>query len=374
MKNIKTLFALLALAYVSVGYDSCNQGAKSTEIKTINIGAILPLTGDAAFAGVPVKNSILLKLNEFNKNSENKIEVIFEDSKGSVKESVSALEKLNSQGVKIVLGPVTSGEVLGAAPVAEKNKIILFSPSASAQGITNAGDYIFRNELSDLLGATAQAQLAMNKLKWKKISILYTDNDYGVGVKSAFEDEFKKLGGEIETSISFKGGTTDFRTQILKLKSFQSDALFIIAQSEYPAIINQLVENKFSEKIYATPIFEDPSFIKMIGKNNSEGIIYTYYGTFNLNSKSNSAEAFINKYRSAYHTDPTYYAALGYDNVSILVEALDKSGFDINKAKDQLYSIRNFNGVTGEITFDKNGDVSKPVILKIVKNGAFTTY
>ena len=374
MKNIRLIFAFSAILIAFIGCKDFNQKQSNKGTKSIKIGAILPLTGGAAFVGVPIKNAIQLKVDEYNKKALTNVVVVFEDSKADIKEAVSALEKLNSQGIKVILGPVTSGEVLGAAPVAEKNKIVLFSPSASAQNISHAGDYIFRNELSDQQGATIQAQLALNKLKWKKISILYINNDYGVGVKDSFESEFKKLGGSIVTAISFKVGETDFKTPILKIKSQESDAIFIVAQVEYPLIIKQLIENNITSKIYATPIFEDKAFIDQIGNKQSEGIIYTYYGTFSLKTDDSISKSFISKYKSKYNIDPTYYAALGYDNISILIEALKNTGFDVGKAKQGLYSIKNYKGVTGEISFDKNGDVSKPVILKIVKNGIFADY
>lgn len=366
------LITIIAVTVI-VGYQSWkNNIPKRSDI--VKIGAILPLTGGAAFVGIPIKDAILLKINKFNEESETKVEIIFEDSKADIKEAVSAFEKLKSQGIKVVFGPVTSGEVLATAPIAEKNQIILLSPSASSQSITNAGDYIFRNELSDQLGSTIQAQLAINRLNWKKIAVIYTDNDYGFGVKNSFENEFKKLGGEITNSVSFKGGTTDFKTQILKIKSFKQDAIFVVAQNEYPIIIRQFIENKVHDKIYATPIFEDPSFIKSIGKENSDGVIYTYYGSFDLDTKDNASKIFISDYMKKYNIMPTYYAALGYDSASILIEALVNVNFYIKSLKNSLYEIKNFKGVTGDITFDNNGDVLKPVILKTVKNGMFVIY
>jgi branched-chain amino acid transport system substrate-binding protein len=364
---------ILLVAALLVSIIGCNPNRQKKN-ETIKIGAILPLTGGAAFVGVPIKNAIQLKVDEFNITSPNKIEVIFEDSKADVKEAVSALEKLRLQGIKVVLGPATSGEVLGLASVAEKNKIVLLSPSASAKNISNAGDYIFRNELSDDLGATIQAQLAYNKLQWRKVSILYTENDYGTGVKDAFETEFKKLGGEVLNEIAFKGGTADFKTHILRLKSLKSEAVFVIAQAEYPLIVRQFVENDFSTNIYATPVFEDQSFIDQIGKDFANGIIYTYYGSFNINSDDNIISDFVSAYKYRYQSNPSYYAALGYDNICIMIEALTSSNFDVNKVKSNLYLIQNFNGVTGNISFDKNGDVSKPVILKLVRDGKFTNY
>jgi branched-chain amino acid transport system substrate-binding protein len=129
-----------------------------------------------------------------------------------------------------------------------------------------------------------------------------------------------------------------------------------------------------SAKIYATPVFEDQSFIDQMGKTNADGIIYTYYGSFNLNSSDKTVTDFITSFKTRYQTDPSYYAALGYDNICIMIEALKNSNFDSYNVKSSLYSIQNFRGVTGEISFDKNGDVSKPVILKVVKNGEFSYY
>ena len=311
-----------------------------------------------------------LFLDDYNKNADKKVEVIFEDSQAKNHIGLSILQKFRAQNVNLILGPVTSGEVLSLASEAEKSKIVLFSPGASASSITSAGDYIFRNELSDYLGAKAQAQLAIDILNWKKIAILYTNNDYGVGVVKNFEEEFIQLGGEISTKVAFESESDDYRTQIATIKRSSADALFIVAQNEYPLIIQQVKENGIKTPIYATPIFEDVNFIKRLG-NLSEGIYYTYYGNFDVHSTKVICMSFVKRYETKYHESPSYYAALGYDNIGLMIEALKLANFDMSNVKDKLYSIKNYPGVTGEISFDKNGDVHKPVILKKVINGSF---
>jgi len=367
IKKIKTV--LLAMVVLPLVLCSCRN-----EKDEVKISAILPLTGSAAFAGVPIKNSYELFINEFNKQSDVKINIIYEDSQGGNNKAISAFQKLNSQGIKLILGPATSGETLAIAPLAERHKVVVFSPSASSSDITNAGDFIFRNELSDVYGAAEQARLAFGVLHWKNVGIMYIQNDYGVGVANAFEKKFKQLGGVITDSVAFAANTTDFRTQITRFRDQQLDAIFIIAQAEYPQIVRQIRENGLSFNLYATPVFEDNAFLEQIGTTFSEGVIYTFYGDFNLDDTDYTRKKFIENYRAKFDIVPSYYAALGYDNVSIAVEVLKKNNFKLENINKRFFEVQNFNGVTGNISFNENGDVIKPVILKTVKNGRFVSF
>lgn len=83
---------------------------------------------------------------------------------------------------------------------------------------------------------------------------------------------------------------------------------------------------------------------------------------------------FIKKFRGKYGVDPEYYAPIGYDAVKILALAIEKGGFRPEQIKNALYQIKDFPGLSGTTSFDENGDVIKPVILKTVKNGRFVRY
>ncbi|MDR0605588.1 MAG: penicillin-binding protein activator [Bacteroidales bacterium] len=368
----KIFITIGVIAVVAIGVVVWLNKDKKQEM--ITIGAILPLTGQVSFTGVPIKNSIELFINEFNSTSNTKVNVIYEDSQGDKNKAISAFQKLQLQGIKIIIGPVTSGEVLTVAPLAEKHQIVIFSPGSSASEITNFGEYVFRNELSDVYGAKEQARLAIDILHWKNVGVLYIQNDYGVGIANAFENEFKQRGGVIPISLAFASNTTDFRTHIMKYKNQQLNAIFIIAQAEYPQIVKQIRENDLRFNLYATPVFEDNTFLEQIGKANSEGIIYTYYGAFDLENTDRESKSFIENYQVQYKIAPSYYAALGYDNVSIVVEILKKNEFKFENINKEFYAGKNFKGITGNISFDKNGDVIKPVTLKIVKDGKFVKY
>ncbi|MCD6099653.1 MAG: ABC transporter substrate-binding protein, partial [Candidatus Marinimicrobia bacterium] len=204
----------IAVVVILVAVFFGTQTKKGPEV--IKIGAILPLTGGAGKYGEDAKLGIELAVEENNAKGGIKgklIKVIFEDDQSNPQQTVSAFRKLITvHGVPVIIGAMTSSSALAVAPIAEQNRVVLISPSASAPVLSDAGDFVFRNELSDAYGGVVQAELTWKKLRIKKVAIIYINNDYGVGVKDAFEKTFKKLGGEIVDSESFEPDAQDFRT------------------------------------------------------------------------------------------------------------------------------------------------------------------
>jgi branched-chain amino acid transport system substrate-binding protein len=120
----------------------------------------------------------------------------------------------------------------------------------------------------------------------------------------------------------------------------------------------------------STPVFEDREILEKAG-NAAEGVIYVYYGGFNSQGGSEEVKKFMEAFRKKYNREPGYYSALGYDAMNIVLQAIKNSGLKSDDIRNALYQIKDFPGVTGNTTFDSNGDVRKPVILKTVKNGEF---
>jgi branched-chain amino acid transport system substrate-binding protein len=189
------------------------------EPNEIRIGAILPLTGDAAVYGERLKEGIELSRYVFERQAINpRIDIHFEDSRLDPKEAVNAFYKLEQSNIKFIIGPYSSSEVLAVAPIAEKKRILVISPGASSPKITSAGDYIFRIVASDIYDGQVLAHYAEKNLKATSAGIVYINNDYGLGINEAFAKEFKSLNGNIMISLSFEPNNTDFRTYLLKLK------------------------------------------------------------------------------------------------------------------------------------------------------------
>ena len=99
-----------------------------------------------------------------------------------------------------------------------------------------------------------------------------------------------------------------------------------------------------------------------------------YYGTYDPDSADDQIKKFLNSYQKKFNVPPTYYSALAYDATNIICLSLKNANYDVTKVKDEIYKIKNFKGISGLTSLDKNGDVSKPVSLKVVKDGRFTFF
>lgn len=364
------IIVVLALAIVLI----VTQTKKEPGV--IKIGVIIPLTGSSAKYGEDIKRGYDLAVEEINEKggiTGRKIKLIYEDDEGKPEKAVAAAQKLiQKEKVIAILGALWSSPTLAVAPIAEKAKVILLSSGSSSPKITYAGDYIFRNEISDAYGAEQSAILYFNA-GFKKIAIIYVNNDYGIGVRDVTIQSYKKLGGEVTTAEAFEQDEKDFRTQLLKIKRTNPDAILIVSYKEAILILKQMKELGIKKQILGTPLFEDLEIIEKAGEL-AEGAIYTYYGTFDSKSEDKKIKEFVRKFKGKYGVEPEYYAPIGYDAVKILSLSIERGGLKPEQIKDALYHIKNFPGLSGTTSFDQNGDVEKPVILKIVRSGKFTRF
>lgn len=347
-------------------------GCAKKEEKEIKIGAIFALTGDAAMYGERAKRGVELALEEINKEDVRgrKINIVYEDSQGDSQKAVSAFQKLvELNKVKFIIGPLSSSEVLSIAPIAEKKKVIILTPTSSAPQITDAGDYIFRNCMSDLFDGAVLAEFVFKELQKKKAGIIYINNDFGIGLKESFKKRFSLLTGKIIIEESFERRDTDFRTQLSRIKAKNPDVLFLIGYAEMGQILKQAKELGLKSQIVSFSSFEQPDIIEVAG-DAAEGVYYTFQG-FDSESEEEVVKNFTAKYKQQYNEDPDIFAALSYDALKIYAEALKEGGFNVEDVKRDLYGIKDFVGVTGKTSFDKNGDVIKPIGIKMVKNGKF---
>jgi len=196
--NHKSSSALTIISILLASLMVFSFGCAKKEEKEIKIGVILPLTGDAAKYGQSAKKGMKLAVDEINNKggiNNQRVILIIEDSQGQVKNGVSAFNKLITiDKVPIVVGELLSSITLAIAPIANEKKIIVLSPASTAPKITEAGDYIFRNVASDIVEGQIMAEYAFNKLQYKKIAILYINNDYGDGLRNSFKQKIISLG------------------------------------------------------------------------------------------------------------------------------------------------------------------------------------
>lgn len=376
MKNKKhkilVLFLILQLCFF-LGFIAC----KNKNHQEIKIGAILPLTGDAAAWGEKGKKGIDLAVDQINEHGGidgKQLKVIYEDTQALPRLGVTAVTKLvNVDKVPVVIGDIVSATTLAAAPVAEKNQVVLLAPTASAPAITDAGDYIFRIWPSDLVEGKAMAKFAAEN-DYKEIGILYIQNDYGIGLKNAFSDTYTQMGGKVVADVAYKQDETDFRSHLSKLNSNNPKAIYLISYYKDAALaLKQASELGIQCQFLGATAVQDPKLIEIAGKA-AEGLIYAIPSGFDPENKSAIVRNFKEAYNKKYSEDPNFVAAHCYDAVNLIAHVMRKSGITSTLIMPELAKIMGFQGVTGEITFDENGDVIKPVDIKVIKNGNFEMY
>lgn len=360
--------AIVAIAAVIVAVVLLRQ-----EEGAVKIGAILVLTGPDAKAGQSARQGIEMAADEVNDAGGvrgKSIMVIYEDDQGLPKHAVAAANKLiDVNKVSAIVGPMWSSPTLAVAPIAEKSGTVLMSPTASSPKITEAGDYVFRTTYSDAFEGTKTAEYAYRKLGYRETSVLYINNDFGVGLKDVFSKRFRELGGEVASAEGYDPEARDFRSQLQKIKGSDADATYVVGYSEVGQVLKQARELGLRSSFISSIMFEILDVIRIAGEA-AEGVVYAYV-SYDPEMGDRIAKRFARSFEQRFGNRPDPEAAFSYDTVKILCSVMANVGFNPVDIRDGLYEVKGYQGVTGTTTFDENGDVVKPIGFKRVQGGSY---
>ena len=253
-KRTVALGLLAGLVSVVVGCgDDAGEGAP------YRIGVMESLTGTGETYGTVAYRAKIMAMDEINAAGGidgRRLELVVEDSKCSAQDAISAYNKLTDvDGVKIILGTSCSGAMLGVAPLAEADGVVLFSGLASNPDIADAGDYIFRTQISDI-----EVGIRTGNVLWadgiRTLATITEETDYAEGVRRTSVAQFEQNGGRVIAEERFASDTTDFRSQLTKLFNASPDALHVAPQSEFAAgtIVKQARELGYQGPIYGETI------------------------------------------------------------------------------------------------------------------------
>ena len=377
MRKAMILIGALVVFVVIIALSMRQKQTSSSEVLSVSIGVVGPLSGPGAIWGQWLKQGVDLAFADYGpalSNAHRQVKFVYEDSEGMPAKAVNAVQKLIALNkVSVVYGPLSTAEVLAIAPLAERNKVVLLTPSASGKEISNAGDYIFRTYPKDEDQSVALARYTVNVMKVHRVAVLYRTDDFGVGVEQAYSDELGRLGGEKITAEGFDPKTEDFRSLITKVKAQEPEVTLIVGMpKDLGQILRQAVELGFQTRFLSTANIENPEVIKIAGIG-AEGVLYGSI-MFDADSTNAVVQDFQRRYRANFQkTDSAGLGvALAYDGMRVLLDAICKTpGATADEIKQRLYSTKAFPAVTGDITFDSNGDVQKPFALKAINDGKF---
>ena len=361
-KSVIGSFVMAALLALT----SC--GAKETN--EIKIGGIFPLSGAVAVYGVECKNGIDLAIEEINAaggiNGKNVV-LISEDDEGNPDKTVNAYQKLTSKdGAKIIIGSLTSGCTQAITNRAQAQKVVQIAPAATAPAITDAGDYIFRACFIDPFQGRVGGKFSAETLNAKTAAILYdTGNDYSVGLTENFEAAFTQAGGKIVAKEAYTTNDKDFNAQLTKIKSANPDVVYL---PDYYNVVALIAKQLRAQGIEA-PIVGADGWDGILGNSSAEVLNGFYSNHYATDSTDPAVQAFVKKFNDKYSKDPNSLAALGYDSVYILKDAIIKAGSDDATAVKEALKATNGDYVTGHLTFDeKRNPIKSAVMLEIVKD------
>lgn len=345
MKRYILFFLVLILGLVS-----CKQSSN------LKVGAIVPLTGPFAQYGIPVRDGMLLAVDNFNKMHNTNFELVIEDDQSKSKSAIDAMNKLvNIDKVPVVIGPLSSGNSMAVAPIAEKLKTVQISTLAGIPDLSNAGDYIFRIYPSSKEGAEYASLKAIQIFKPQKVAILYPSNPFGEVSKNIYSKNCISNKIDVVVIESYQDGDLDFKTQILKIKNAGADIILCSAYFEEGArILKQMIElNLF------IPIIGEDGWrgnISEIAGNRATELLYFADIRFSEKYTENTVmQNFITNYYARYSKTANTHSAAGYDGVMVALESITKYGYSSDSIKKALYT-EEYEGALGKIKFDSNGD------------------
>ncbi|MYB49845.1 MAG: ABC transporter substrate-binding protein [Dehalococcoidia bacterium] len=325
------------------------------------IGVMESLTGAGETYGQVANNAKQMAMDEINAAGGidgRMLELVVEDSKCSAQDAINAYNKLTDvDGMKIILGTSCSGAMLGVAPLAEADGVVLFSGLASNPDIANAGDYIFRTQISDI-----EVGIRTGDVLWadgvQALATITEETDYAAGVRRTSVAQFEKNGGRVIAEERYGSDTTDFRSQLTKLIDANPDALHIAPQSEFSAgtIVKQARELGYEGPIYGETITVGTTALNIAG-DAATGIKAITAAPDPNNAKAQEVLANFRK-RFNYITLP-WHLGSAYDDVHIAAECLrqTKDDQDADGFRDCLYGIT-WSGALGDnYSFDEDGEV-----------------
>jgi len=351
------------------------------------IGVLLPLKGAYAQFGEDALSGILLAADVFGGGTGAKVEIMVRDvsEPAFVESAVSELS--GERRVAAMVGPLLSSTAVEAARHAQKKRVPLITLTQK-DGITGAGDYIFRSFLTPSAQAASVAEYATRAGK-RKFAILYPQNSYGIELTKFFEKEVAKRGGTVVRAAAYQPGATNFGEEIKRLFGMEMeerregrrlikqytatvkiDALFIPDYYETVGLIAPYMDyyNIKDVLLLGANGWNSEKLISLGGKN-VEGAVFVD-GFFPASTRPGTRE-FVRKFSDAYGRTPGVLEAQAYDAAMMLIYAMKGigPGVDRDALKNRLTKIRGFSGAGGEITFDGNGEAVKKLFLLTVRGG-----
>lgn len=356
-KKLRLASAVLGVAMLSTVFAGC--GGDSASSDEIKVGANIEMTGNQANYGNAGLEGLRLAIKEANEAggiNGKQIKLVEADNKSESAEAVNAATKLISDdGVKVIVGPAVTANVIAESQVATDNKLPVIAFAATNPDVTVENGavkpYIFRSCFIDPQQGTVMAQFASKELK-AKTAVMYIDSssDYSKSLGKVFQETFEAAGGKVVMQESFLAKDQDFKAALTKIKAANADVIFVPAYyEEVGKIVKQAREIGITATMLGTDGWDDPKVADIAG---ASALNNTYFSTHYF-AEDPGAKTFIDSFTKEYGHAPNVFAALGYDAGKLLVDALKRAGSDDPEAiRKAIEETKDLQVATAKVTMD----------------------
>jgi branched-chain amino acid transport system substrate-binding protein len=355
---------------VAVAAGACERrpdaNSAASDTGDILVGMYGSLTGDGASFGQSSLRGTELAVEEINSTGGllggRQLQLLVEDNQSRPDEAANAVTKLITQdGVVALLGEVASRRSLAGAPVAQRYQIPMISPASTNERVTEVGDYIFRICFIDSFQGQVLAKFAFDELKVRRVAVLRDiQQDYSVGLTDSIAKNFAELGGEVLEPVSYSSGDADFRAILTQVRGQKPDAMFITGY--YPEVA--IIVRQARELGLSIPILGGDGWVGDSLRNGREALNNSYISDhWAVDNPDPAVQTFVTSYRAKYSGEPDSMAALAYDSVKVLADAITRAGTTDSVALRDAIASADVAGVTGRLRMNPQRNVDKPAVI-----------
>lgn len=272
-----------------------------------------------------------------------------------------------------IVGHFNSSCSLAGKPIYRDAKIVSISPGSTNTEVCKGSPYFFRDVFTDKFQGESIATYISKILNLKRAAVLFDNDDYGKGLKDTFTEKAKQLNLEIVNPVAFDRESTDFRPLLTNIMEQNPEIIFISGLYNQGAlIVKQAREMGIITPFIAGEGLFNPGFLSLAGQA-AEGTIVTTPFIFKLDDPNQ--KQFWDKTIEKFKNPPDCWTVLSYDALMLIAKAMQERGIDREAVRTYFVSLNSpekaYNGFSGPIYFDENGDCKKPIAVSVVKNGKY---
>jgi branched-chain amino acid transport system substrate-binding protein len=344
--------------------------------RPVLVGVVVSDTGAAAPYGEKVRRGLEVALDDLRAAGGvgARIRLLYRDDATNPDVGAQVTRELiEKEGVRLVIGAVSSPVTLRIAPLCQSRRTILLSPTSSSPAITAAGDWIYRNYPSDTLEGTSLADFARD-LGFRRVAVLAVQNEFGAGLSKVFAERFEGDTRRVIRSLAYREGDVEtFGVLAEQLRLLSPDGVYVAGYADDTAGILRALRDAGVRAVVLGTSSMTAEAVRRAGPA-AEGFVFPET-SFDPQSLRPAARRFVAAYRARFHEDPDGFAAHAHDALKLLAVAMEREGSaDPESVRRGLNAIEDYPGAAGPVAFDENGDVVQYPRLFIVNHGHAEPY